>query len=301
MSCVHPGMIPGSSEYPRNPGILRQGGVSCVHPGMILGSSEYTRNPRILRQGGGGGELCPSWDYPRIVRVSQESQDTQTGGGGGGGLSCVHPSRDNPGIVRVSQESQDTQTGGGGELCPSRDDPRIVRVSQESQDTQTGGVVSCVHPGMIPGSSEYPRNPRILRQGGVSCVHPWIILGSSEYPRNPRILRQGGGGELCPSWDDPRIVRVSQESQDTQTGGVVSCVHPGMIPGSSEYPRNPRILRQGGVSCVHPGMILGSSEYPRNPRILRQGGGGGELCPSWDDPRIVRVSQESQDTQTGGG
>ena len=76
---------------------------------MIPGSSEYPRNPGILRQGGGGGvELCPSRDDPRIVRVSQESQDTQTG-------------------------------GGGGELCPSRDDPRIVQVSQESQDTQTGG------------------------------------------------------------------------------------------------------------------------------------------------------------------
>ena len=148
-------------------GYSDRGGVSCVHPGMILGSSEYPRNPRI---------------------------------------------------VRVSQESQDTQTG-GGELCPSRDDLGIVRVSQESQDTQTGEVVSCVHPGMIPGSSEYPRNPRILRKGG---------------------------GELCPSREDPRIVRVSQESQDTQTGEVVSCVHPGMIPGSSEYPRNPRILRQGG-------------------------------------------------------
>ena len=71
---------------------------------MIPGSSKYPRNPRILRQGG-GGELCPSRDDPRIVQVSQESQDTQTGG------------------------------GGGGELCPSRDDPRIVRVSQESRDT----------------------------------------------------------------------------------------------------------------------------------------------------------------------
>ena len=81
--------------------------MSCVHPEMIPGSSEYPRNPGILRQGGGGGvELCPSRDDPRIVQVSQESQDTQTG---------------------------------GGELCPSRDDPRIVRVSQESRDTQTGG------------------------------------------------------------------------------------------------------------------------------------------------------------------
>ena len=79
--------------------------------------------------------------------------------------------------------------------------------------------MSCVHPKMIPGSSKYPRNPRILRQGGgMSCVHPGMIPGSSEYPRNPRILRQGGGGEVRPSQDDPRIVRVSQESQDTQTG-----------------------------------------------------------------------------------
>ena len=132
--------------------------MSCVHPGMIPGSSEYPRNPRILRQG--GSELCPS--------------------------------RDDPGIIRASQESQDTQTGGGVELCPSQDDPGIVRVSQESQDTTAGGGVSCVHPGMIPGSSEYPRNPGILRQGG---------------------------DELCPSRDDPKIVRVSQESQDTQTRG----------------------------------------------------------------------------------
>ena len=77
-----------------------------------------------------------------------------------------------------------------------------------------------IHPGMILGSSEYPRNPRILRQGGgVSGVHPRMIPGSSKYPRNPRILRQGGG-ELCPSRDDPRIIQVSQESQDTQTGVV---------------------------------------------------------------------------------
>ena len=155
-----------------------------------------------------------------------------------------------------------------------------------------------IHPGMILGSSEYPRNPRILRQGGgggscvhprivqvsqksqdtqtggggVSCVHPGMIPGSSKYPRNPRILRQGGV-ELCPSRDDPRIVQVSQESQDTQTGG--------MIPGSSKYHRNPRILRQGGggVSCVHPEMIPGSSEYPRNPGILRQGGGRAVSIP----------------------
>ena len=157
-----------------------------------------------------------------------------------------------------------------------------------------------IHPGMILGSSEYPRNPRILRQGGGGGDE---LCPSWDDPRIVRVSQDtqtGGGGELCPSRDDPWIVQVSQESQDTQTGGgrAVS-IHPGMILGSSEYPRNPRILRHGGVRCVHPRMIPGSSEYPRNPRILRQG--GGELCLSWDDPRIVRVSQESQDTQTGGG
>ena len=134
MSCVHPGMIPGSSEYPRNPGILRQGGgVSCVHPGMIPGSSEYPRNPGILRQGGGGGRAVsiPGCDRPSISGIPGYSDR-------GGGE--VRPSQDDPRIVRVSQESQDTQTGGGwDELCPSRDDPGIVRVSQESQDTQRGG------------------------------------------------------------------------------------------------------------------------------------------------------------------
>ena len=68
----------------------------------------------------------------------------------------------------------------------------------------------------------------------MSCVHPGMIPGSSEYPRNPRILRQGES-ELCPSRDDPGIV------------------HPGMIPGSSEYPRNPGILRQGGRAVSIPG------------------------------------------------
>ena len=101
-----------------------------IHPGMILGSSEYLRNPRILRQGG-GGEVRPSQDDPRIVRVSQESQDTQTGGGGGGGELC----QDRPSIPGIPGYSD----RGGSELCPSRDDPGIVRVSQESQYTQTRG------------------------------------------------------------------------------------------------------------------------------------------------------------------
>ena len=160
---IHPGIILGSSEYPRNPRILRQGGgVSCVHPGMIPGPSEYPRNPRILRQGGGGGELCPSWDDPWIVRVSQESQDTQPGGGGGGRAVSI-----DPGII----------------LGPSEypRNPRILR---------QGGGVSCVHPGMIPGSSEYPRNPGILGLGGFSCVHPGGVfpIPSSSWDHTEDVL-----------------------------------------------------------------------------------------------------------------
>ena len=113
-----------------------------------------------------------------------------------------------PGIVRVSQDTQTMEV----ELCPSRDDPGIVRVSRESQDTQAREVELC------PSG---------------------MILGSSEYPRNPRILRQGRYIELCPSRDDPGIVRVSRESQDTQTREVE----------------------------LH-------------------------VCPSWDDPEMVEVSQE---------
>ena len=45
-------------------------------------------------------------------------------------------------MVRVSQESRDTQTRGVEvvELYPSQDCPGMVRVSQESRDTQTRGV-----------------------------------------------------------------------------------------------------------------------------------------------------------------
>ena len=81
-----------------------------------------------------------------FLRVSQESRDTQTGGGGGGIELC--PSRDDPRIVQVSQESRDTQTR-GVELCPSWDDPRTVRVSQESRDTQTRRVELCPSRGSI--------------------------------------------------------------------------------------------------------------------------------------------------------
>ena len=82
----------------------------------------------------------------------------------------LYSSRDCPGMVRISQESRDTQTRRveAGELYPSRDCPGMVRVSQESRDTQTRGVEAGerIHPGTILGWSEYPRNPGILRQGG---------------------------------------------------------------------------------------------------------------------------------------
>ena len=87
------------------------------------------------------------------------------------------------------------------------------------------------------------------------------------------------------SRDYPGIVCVSQESQDTQTRGmlqgelhVCTCTFiPGLswdglcIPG---LPRNPRILGQGACCkesymymYIHPGIILEWSVYPR---ILRQ-------------------------------
>ena len=55
------------------------------------------------------------------------------------------------------------------------------------------------------------------------------ILTTLSRPRNPRILRQGG---LCPSRDNPEMVGVSRESQDTQTGGTelrLSQDDPGMV------------------------------------------------------------------------
>ena len=44
-------------------------------------------------------------------------------------------------------------------------------------------------------------------------------------------------GELCPSWDDPGMVGVSRESQDTHTGGSELCPSrddPGMVEVSQE-------------------------------------------------------------------
>ena len=47
---------------------------------------------------------------------------------------------DDPGMFRVSRESTDTLTGGGGVGSQaSMDDPGMFRVSRESMDTLTGG------------------------------------------------------------------------------------------------------------------------------------------------------------------
>ena len=69
-----------------------------------------------------------------------------------------------------------------------------------------------------------------------------------------------------------------------------------MVEGSRESQDTPI---GGGVSFLHLGMIFGWSEYPGNPRVLRQGWVGG-LCPSQDDQGMVEVSWESQETPIGG-
>ena len=51
----------------------------------------------------------------------------------------------------------------------------------------------------------------------MSCVKLEMIQGWLEYPGNLRILRQGR--QLCPSRNNPGLVEVSQESQDTQAEG----------------------------------------------------------------------------------
>ena len=230
--------------------------VISDHITMILGWSEYPGSPWILRQGGDS----PPQDDPVMVGVSQESQDTPTWDiwDKGGGKLC--PYHDDPGLVGVSWESQDTQTG-GSELYPPRDDPVLVGVSRESQGTQTEGgelrmSLKYRYPymgGQRPSwddldVAECLGNPKILRQGEwVDCVHPRMMLGWPECPENPRILRRGS--ELYPSQDDPGMVEVSRESQDTHiwAGGGVSSVHPRMIKKWLNYPGNPRILKQGWV------------------------------------------------------
>ena len=49
-----------------------------------------------------------------MFRVSRESTDTLTWGGGGGRGGGSQVSMDDPGMFRVSRESTDTLTWGGG-------------------------------------------------------------------------------------------------------------------------------------------------------------------------------------------
>ena len=91
----------------------------------------------------------------------------------------------------------------------------MVEVSRKFQDTPIGGKVSSVHPGMILGWSEYPGNPRILKQGEDKLCPSQDDQGMVDVSRESQDT-QTEGGELCPSQDDPGMIEVSRESQDTQ-------------------------------------------------------------------------------------
>ena len=289
-----------------------------------------------------------SRDYPGMVCVSQESQDTRTRGMLQGELHVhVHSSRDYPGMVCVSQESQDTRTRGmlQGELHVHvhsfRDYHGRVCVSQESQDTWTRGMLqgelhvrTCTFiPGLswdglcIPGIPGYSDKGHAARRTTCTCT---FILGLSWdglcIPGVPGYSDKGHAARrttctctfiLGLSWDGlciPGIPGYLDKGHATRrTTCTYMYIHPGIIPGWSVYPRNPRILGQGACCkenymymYIHPGIILGLSVYPRNPRIFGQ-----EACckenymyvhvhSSRDYPGIVCVSQESQDTRTRG-
>ena len=84
--------------------------------------------------------------------------------------------------------------------------------------------------------------------------------------------------ELYPSRDCPGMVRVSQESRDTQTRGG-----------------------RGRRAVSIPGLSWDGQSIPGIPGYSDKGGvEAGELYPSRDCPGMVRVSQESRDTQTRG-
>ena len=130
-----------------------------------------------------------------------------------------------------------------------------------------------------PPLSEYPGIPGILGRSWyhrrMDTAHPpyLSILGFLGYSDDPGIIPgwtqlysppplseyPGIPGIFGRSWDHPRMDTALPHPPPPRPS------IPG-IPGYSD--------RGGGMSCVHPGMIPGSSEYPRNPRILRQGGGG---------------------------
>ena len=152
-----------------------------------------------------------------MVEVSQESQDTQTGGE-------LCPSQHDPGIIlgwSKYPRNPKLLRERGDKFSLSQDDPATVEESQESQDTQPGG----------------------------SCVHPRMILGWSKYPGNPKILRQGG--ELCPSRDDPGMVGVSRQSHDQREGELCpSLDDPGMILRWSKYPKKAMYRQVRGVFFI---------------------------------------------------
>ena len=66
--------------------------------------------------------MWPSLDNPGMAKLLGNPGILEQGGG-----VCVWPSLDNPGMIRVSRESQDTPTGGGGgELGRTRDDGQSI-------------------------------------------------------------------------------------------------------------------------------------------------------------------------------
>ena len=124
-------------------------------------------------------------------------------------------------------------------------------------------------PGIIPGWTQLTTPPCLSILGFLGYSDdPGIIPGwtqlttpLSEYPGIPGILGR--------SWDHPGMDTAHHPPCLSILGFLGSSKDRPSIPGIPGY------SDRGGVSCVHPEMIPGSSEYPRNPGILRQGGGGG--------------------------
>ena len=121
-------------------------------------------------------------------------------------------------MVRVSQESRDTQTRGveAGELYPSRDCPGMVRVSQESRDTQTRGgrgrrAVSI--PGLSWDGQSIPGIPGYSDKGGRgrrAISIPGLSWDGQSIPEIPGYSDKGGRGRRAISipglsWDGQSI------------------------------------------------------------------------------------------------
>ena len=152
------------------------------------------------------------------------------------------------------------------------------------------------HPRIIPGWTAYIY-PYILGYFN----HPRIILGCTELI-SPLSECPGIPGILRPSEDHPGMNTAHPPPPYRGILGFPGYSdHPRNILGWTELTSSPYVgilgflgysrpsqEHPGGVRCVHPRMIQAWSEYPRNPRILRQM--GGKL--SWDDLRMVKVSQK---------